>query len=947
MNAPKVRWLFGLVYLCLLSSLCAQTAAPAKTGTIRGRITDSTSNITLEGVRVTLVPAGGGALEAYTQKSGEYSFFNVPAGKASLTFSYVGYDDITRAADVIVGKSAQVDVNFGWDVTMLEEMTVTGSLIGTARALNQQRAAQTFTNIIAADDIGRFPDQNAAESLQRVPGVAIYRDQGEGRFIVLRGIRPDQTSVSLNGVGVASPERGNRQIALDVIPSESLGAIEVTKVPTPDMSADGIGGVVNMKGRSAFDSDGTQLNVAAQGQYSHLTDETGYKLATTAGKVFMKGKLGVLISASEQKRSFGSNNFEEGGDGWNLNTGLLNGIAFRQYEIERHRTGANANIEFKPDADTQLFFRTTFSRFEDNENRYIAFIPFSEASSFSDVTFNSATAIGVRRERRDVRVREKNQDLAAFVLGGEKRIGGWELDAHLGFSNAKEGQPGELQGRFRKSTRGTNWTYSFANGTYSPVVTQTAGASLTDPASYATYNELSRLRLIDSTGRETEWSYAFNAKYALDLASAVPGYVKFGVLRREKNKAQARESADHHTGAPTSIFNYAAFAEPQPDYPFYGTHRANASRFENAFYSNRSLLTPARRLADSQYGDWTSTENVNALYGMLGVTLKERLNLIAGVRYEDTEFDSRGFEPNGTVIVPVSRSKNYDNLLPGLYARYDWDKETTLRASFSSSLARPRFEESTVGRRIINSAIVDEYSVGNPQLKPLESTNLDASVERYLPSLGLFSAGIFHKEIKNFTYSTYLGGNDPIETGVPLLGYVNGDSGNITGIELAYQQQFRTLPAPWDGLGFAANYTYSQSRAKYPSRPGEKLPFIGQSTDIGNIAFSYDKKGLFLRLAANFRSPRMREDEPIGSYNPNASTPEPAVFARQRDRWVDDFFQLDFNSSYKLTSQWEVFAEVLNITDAPFRAYFGRNGTRLVQYEEYGVSTNFGIRWNL
>jgi TonB-dependent receptor len=941
MNAPKARWVFSLIYILLVGSLLAQSPAPVKTGTLRGRLTDATSNIALEGVRVTLVPNGGGALEVYTDKSGEYGFFNVPVGKGNVTFSYVGYEDFTRPADVLAGKSTRLDASFGWDITLMEELTVTGSLVGTARALNQQRAAQTFTNIIAADDIGRFPDQNAAESLQRIPGVSIYRDQGEGRFIVLRGIRPDQTSISLNGVNVASPERGDRQIALDVIPSESLGSIEVTKVPTPDMSADGIGGAVNMKGRSAFDSTETQLSVNAQGQYSDLADKFGYKISTTAGHVFLKGKLGVLVSASKQQRKFGSNNFEEGGNGFLLTNGLLRDLAFRQYEIERNRTGANAAIEYKPDADTELYFRTTWSHYTDEENRYIAFIPFGEGT-VSNVSFDSATVLGVRRERRDVRLREKDQKLSAYVLGLNKRIGNIEVDSRIGFSKGTEERPDELTVRFRKGANNTDWSYSFANGTYSPVVTQIGGPSLIDPANYGQFNQVSRIRLVNSPGQETEWSYAANAKYSFDLgADKLPAYVKAGVLRREKNKSQSNETADYQAGAPTS-FAYTAFAEPQTNYPFYGTHRVSASGIRSAFFGNKAAFTAARLDAESQYADWTSTEDVNALYAMAGVTIR-KLNLIAGARYEETKFNTRGFEPViGGGTVSAQRSKNYDNFLPGVYGRYDLDKDTTFRASISSAISRPQFDESTLGRRTVNSAVIDQTASGNPDLKPLEALNFDASVERYLPSLGLVSAGFFHKEIKNFTYSVDTLTNDPA-TGFPLLTYLNGNKGTITGLELAYQQTFKNLPAPFDGLGLSANYTISDSTADYPTRPGEKLTFIGQSNDTGNVAFTYEKHGLFLRFAANFRSPRLREDEPIGTSTPA----EPAAFAQQRDRWVDDFFQLDFNGSYKLTKQWELFGEILNITDAPFRVYFGRNGTRLVQYEEYGVSANFGVRWNL
>ena len=171
-------------------------------------------------------------------------------------------------------------------------------------------------------------------------------------------------------------------------------------------------------------------------------------------------------------------------------------------------------------------------------------------------------------------------------------------------------------------------------------------------------------------------------------------------------------------------------------------------------------------------------------------------------------------------------------------------------------------------------------------------------------------------------------------TGYDLSTFVNGERGQIAGLELAYSQQFTILPAPFDGLGFLANYTATSSSATFPSRPGEKLAFIGQSKSIGNVALTYEKHGFFLRVALNFRSPRLREDEPLGA-------------TAADDRYVDYFKQLDLTGSYKFGRHWEVFGEVLNVTNEPFRVHFGENAGRFLQFEEYGVSANFGVRWKL
>ena len=316
--------------------------------------------------------------------------------------------------------------------------------------------------------------------------------------------------------------------------------------------------------------------------------------------------------------------------------------------------------------------------------------------------------------------------------------------------------------------------------------------------------------------------------------------------------------------------------------------------------------------------------------------------LIGGVRYERTEADFTGKNvdlENETVLGRNRVSRSYDQWLPGLYLRHDLGPRTVARASWSHSLARPSFGDSAAFVGI--NPDDEEITAGNPYLEALESTNWDASIDYYLPSLGVLSAGVFYKQIENFSYEITLdaaANGYPTFAGYDLITFRNGSDGDIRGLELAYQQQLRFLPAPFDGLGLLANVTFTDSSATYPTRPGEELPFIGNSKRIGNLALSYEKAGFFVRLALNFRSERLREDEPVG---------EDAA----GDRYVDDFTQLDLTVRYRLNQNWEVFAEGINLTDEPFRVYFRSPGTtqgrRLAQFEEYGWSANFGVRWSL
>lgn len=919
--------------LLSLSAVVAATSAtlPAQTaGILTGRVTDGSTQLALAGTRVS-VP--GTEAETYTDAAGNYVLEGVPAGAQTVEFGYIGYGEQTRQVQVSAGQTTRVDARFATDTVQLDQYVIKGSLVGTARAINQQRGAATLKNIVAADEIGNFPDENAAEALQRVPGLALYRDQGEGRYIVVRGINYTLNSVTLNGAKLASPESGDRGIALDVIPADALASVEVTKVATPDLDGEGLGGQVNIKTKSPFDHEGLNASFTAQGNYSALAGEFGTKFNGVVSNVTADGKVGLLVAPTWQKRKFGSYNFEE--DGWSRETSptdgqeyyVLEGLNFRDYQIERKRSGVSAALEGKPSEQTRVYLRTTYNHFTDNEYRNRSVFDFTEGTLIA-ATADSATFNAQRRWRRDVRLREKDQELFAGMVGGETRVGDWQVDGQLAASRGHEENPGESSVRFRHNTRDGSFRYTFTDP-YHLTLEQLAGGAIADPTTYA----FQRIDYSNDSGNEHEFDAGLNARR--DLNTASPSSVKFGALYRAKKKDKEVEA--YELDSAPADFTYANLAGGPGDYPYLSVPRIDGDRASTAFFGNFGAFSGDRIFEDSELEDWVSHEDVLSAYAM-GSTKLGNTTVIAGVRVERTEFDTTGNDldlANEVVLGRTTSSRNYTNWLPGVYLRHDVNRNLTLRASWSNSLARPSFGESAAFTGINDDDA--EVTQGNPGLKALTSANLDASIEYYLPSLGLVSAGVFHKQIENFSYQVEIPGGYAPQPTYDLTTFRNGSDGKITGLELAYQQQLRMLPAPFDGLGLLANVTFSDSEATYPTRPGETLPFIGQSKTIGNLALTYEKGGFFTRLAMNFRSERLREDEPIGG-------------GRYEDRYVDDFRQLDLTMRYRFTPQWEFFFDWINITNEPFRVYFkspANQGRRLTQFEEYDWSMNFGVRWKL
>ncbi|HEY1108417.1 MAG TPA: TonB-dependent receptor, partial [Opitutaceae bacterium] len=898
----------ALVPLVLALGVALQAQS---TGTLAGRVVDTRTNLALGGARVTVVGTG---LVTYADASGNYSLSNVPVGAQSIEFSYVGYEDVRQAASIGSGVT-QLDGAFGSEAVRMQAFVIDGSLVGSARAINQQRSAASLTSIVAADEIGRFPDQNAAESLQRLPGVSLYRDQGEGRFVDLRGLNYIYTSVTLNGAKVASPEVGNRAIALDIVPADTLASLEVTKVSTPDMDGEGLGGAVNIKTKSPFDAMGLNAAASAQAIYSNLTEQFGSKFDASASNVFGDGKAGLLVSATWQERKFGSQNFEID-DGWDLRAApgggqqqfFLQDIAFRDYEITRTRYGASAALEFRPQPTTSVQFKGTYNRFTDAENRHVLFLPFGRGT-VTALDANSATVTGMSRPRRDIRNREKDQELYALSTSLKTKVDAWTLDATGAVSRGREEKPAELVARFRRNQSDTSFRYTFS-GLYAVQVDQLAGPSVSDPANYNTLDRLERTR---EEGEEIDRNFAVNARY--DLAGASPSFLKFGAAYRAKDKESATDIT--RFTAPAS-FTFASLAGGVSGYPF-GPRvpQISPDALLRTFNGNPAFVgTPLA--PDTDLDDWRSEERILAGYAMGGVTLGQT-KVTAGARLERTEFETRGNVIRGAAIVPTTAGRDYDHVLPAIIVRHDFNRRLVGRASYSTSLMRPAFGETAISRNIADAD--GEISAGNPALSALKAESFDASLEYYLPSLGVVSAAVFHKKIDNFSYAITLPGGDPAFPAYDLITYRNGSDGKVTGLELSWQQQLRMLPAPLDGLGFMVNATFADSEATYPTRPGETLPFIGQSDVTGNVALTYEKGRFFARVALNWRDAHLREDEPIGGDETG-------------DRWIDDFAQLDVSTAFRFSKNFEAFAEMANLTNEPFRVY-QRGGGRPPRFVQF------------
>ena len=238
--------------LCLLMAFCMILPFMAYGGTVSGRVTESGSDDALPGANVLV---WGTRLSAVTDRGGRFRIQGISEGVQHLEVSYIGY--YTRKVEIRISGAGTVVEPIALNVNpiALSTMVIEGLRQRQMQALNQQKTAENIKNVVAADLIGRFPDPNTAEAIQRIPGVSVRRDQGEGRLVQVRGTEARLTSVMINGDQLPSPEGEIRSVALDVIPADQIATIELNKALTPDMDADGIGGAINLVTRKALEQD--------------------------------------------------------------------------------------------------------------------------------------------------------------------------------------------------------------------------------------------------------------------------------------------------------------------------------------------------------------------------------------------------------------------------------------------------------------------------------------------------------------------------------------------------------------------------------------------------------------------------------------------------------------------------------------------------------------------
>lgn len=886
-------------------------------GRIEGQIKATEKGIALQGVKVRIAELNR---EAVSQRDGRYVFLDVKPGNYTLVTSYIGADDMRRAVVVQDQQIARENFQLNGVSGLVENVIVVGQAAGINKALNKQRSADNILTAVSADAIGQFPDTNVSESLQRLPGLSIERDQGEGRYVRVRGMGPDFNAVTINGVGVPGPDADRRAVALDVIPSDLLENLTVTKSLTPDMDANSLGGSIDVQSLSAFDRDGFFYQVTAEGSYDENTEETSPKFAATASNQFSLGgdenNLGVAFGVSSFKREFGSDNVETGGK-WDFEDGaaLLEEMEQRDYRITRERSGVTLNLDYKPGDNTDLYWRNLYSEYTDAEIRLANVIEFEDAMAEGE-----AGAAEVQRELKD---RTETQKILSTSLGGQSRLDQWTIDYRLAYSESSEDEPQNIAGAVFKIDGDV-----IADETFDLAYTNTDKIRLSAPAEYHQPNSYKLDEVELGSTNTNDDSTAVNVDFTRDLdLGSNPAQLKFGAKRVERNKDNDVSVwvSDDFNGADS----LTSFSGGAVDYQF-----GQFGQMINSALVKSAINSAEEDEVESSIGDYDITEDTSAAYVMGRVDIND-WRILTGVRYENTDFSAQGnsYASEADELSIQSFENSDDYFLPALHLRYSINDKTQLRAAWTNSVVRPGFAQLSPGRLIEEDDGDIEAEFGNPDLKSLESSNIDLGIEHYPGVASVVSAFAFYKSIDNFVYQTDLGGTAGYEEFDKAVTFVNGNSAEIMGIELAASKQFTDLPSPWNGLLIGGNATLVDSTAEIGGYDdgdfvARDIPMPSQSDTSANLMLGYESDHISMRLSANYKSNYLLEVmEPMDAHY---------------DAYVDDQMQLDFSLRYYISESIKLHFEALNLTDEVYYSYV-KDTHYNAQYESYGATYKLGI----
>ena len=875
-------------------------------------------------------------------------------------------------------------------VDTLDTVSVTGYRASVERALDIKRGEAGVVDAIVAEDIGKFPDLNLAESLQRIPGVVITRDAGEGRNISVRGLGPDFTRVRINGmealttVGSTDQNGGSnrgRGFDFNVFASDLFSQLIVRKTAQADVEEGSLGATVDLRTARPFDYDGFTLVASGQASYADMGDTTDPRVAGLIANTWADGKFGALLSVAYSERraleeGSGSGRWARGtsNNGFNPASPYTPALSadtfhprFPRYTLMEHdqkRTGVTASFQFKPTDRTQFALDALYSKIDAvRDEKYIEAISFSRGASQNGkpqtivrdgVVENGALVYGLFDDvdiRSESRHDEWNTVFTQLGLEGEHEFtDNFKISGKLGTSKSEHENPIQTTIIMDKLNV-DNYSYDYRGNPYSPVIDY--GIDPTDPNGWTLAEIRIRPQYVENDFDVAQLDFNWNIS---------PGFrLKGGVQAKDYSFStrELRRSTEGLTGVPmftdgtrivpADLTDQASLSGVSgspatwviPDYQgiadFYDIY-SNTGPFA---LSERAVNT--RSVEEEDRGVYLMGE-FSADLGAIPVSGN------VGVRYVRTKQSSTGIATASGTPVATTVSREYSDTLPSMNLVAEITPDFLIRLGAAKVMTRPGLGSLTPGVTVNVSGGARTVSGGNPNLDPIRAKTVDLGFEWYFDEGAMLGLGLFYKDIESFIQTTRVvqpysasglpaslldgtgaGVNDDFVFSVPL----NTPGGELTGFEANYTQPFTFLPGKFANLGVQLNYTYVDSQIQYLTSTGAnsfKTDLTGLSKHSWNATLYYEGERFSGRVSATNRDDFLLQVPATESgFDVHGQTGTTTVDASVR---------------YKINDKLELSLEGINLTDEPQESWVqNANGQLPLDYSETGRQYLLGLRY--
>lgn len=942
----------------------------------------------MPGAHVVLIGTQAGAI---TELDGSFLLLNVAPGSQNVIISYLGYKNDSFTVSVKAGEQVLAGKRIlAEQARSLSGVEVRGSLKrGTeSKAINITKSSSRVVTVISSENITKLPDKNAAETVKRIAGAAVQNNKGEGAYISLRGTPLDWTATLINGdrIPVADEENTSRIFEFEVLPSDLIDYIIVSRTVTPDIEGDNVGGSINFLTKSAVEERTLKFNVALGA--SILARKPTGSFNFLFGDVTRNKKFSYVINGSYFGRYYATQGYKLA-FGSNYNHGL-NRFELKDYDGDRNSFGGNFACEYRINDKVKIGFKALSGGMIDNKwqrkTMYVYDSGDGKGMKLQSIhgKLNRILYGGeLNTEFSPVEKLKMSLRLASYhnqfqygnvpYAKGDSRNGYFyeefgirsvfvytDIDTIDLFGNAYTGAPGQIPfptkliGKDNPYGRGDNFKNIQPRLT-TPVIAD----SFEFKRAFA---ELNRTIERDPIVAQADFSYSFNN------AIKLTGGAKFRWKTGERNisfhewllNIYNQQSAQpiYMMSLATEPFNERGGYLKEYGSPYSGSFMPFITKDQNesflAQYGNRLRERYMNEL-HPEYAQWVGStykyrELTAAGYLMGDFRFAGKFNIVTGIRLENTnmhvESDTLSSKfvldtASGTIYYPAEKRYTdikYLAFLPALNFTYNIGNNMNLRAAVSRTYHRQNFAEVKPGYAVIKYSEF-EFVFGNPKLKPAYSYNFDLMYEYYWGNKGMFSIGSYFKYITDHIFVTTQADFDP-RTGIVYKSPANSGKSWVFGIEANIQRRFDFLPSFLSGFGINANITYSLSRMQVPGRT-QAQAMAEQTPLLYNVALFYEKYGIETRIALNYTGSYLKELNLASVKN---------IGLLHKDSDFDIFqgenYSLDFQFAYHFRKHFTVYAEMNNLLDWPYFEYMG-NKDRPIRVEYYRQRGQVGFKYEL